>query len=172
MAQSDLGFVTLYGKGAAIFHNGKDVIRAENGILRVPPMLVNQALAMGFTRAQTGPETELLPEVGNGVGVSGVVEVPALPATSVTSGETVVDAIKEKARTLRLLPRDERAAIYEQEVRAVGGYSDDAVVEIVDERLRFDDLIADGKTEEEAAAIVWPSEPESARIPAEGGKVD
>ncbi len=149
MAQSDLGFVTLYGKGAAIFHNGKDVIRAENGILRVPPILVNQALAMGFTRAQTGPETEIMPEVGNGVGVSGVVEAPAVVA-QIPATIDPADA----ARALRALPRNERAAVYELEAKQAG-YEGHSVTDIVDERLRFDDLIADGKTEEEASAIVW-----------------
>jgi hypothetical protein len=117
--------VRLYGKGAAIFHYGKDVIRAENGVIDLPALLVPQALAMGFTTQPTGPDE---------IAKLDVVDVPPMLA-----GKPSID---------------DRIALYEKEARDAG-YSDDAVAKIVQERLRYDELIASGMTEDDAVAAVW-----------------
>lgn len=118
--------VRLYGKGAAIFHHGKEVIRVENGVVDLPALLVPQALAMGFTTQPTGPDDVAKLDV-----VATDVAVPPVVSTA-----------------------SDRIALYEKEARDAG-YSDEAVAKIVQERLRYDELIASGMTEDDAVAAVW-----------------
>lgn len=133
--------VRLYGNVAAVIHNGKDHFRSVNGVIEVPEMCVGQALAMGFTRT------------------------PPVPAIAAVDTLAKIDA----PDVVALLPSDTekaaRADRYRQEARDNGFTDDAAITAIVEERLQYDDLIAAGKSPEEANEIVWPSPTLGAVLP-------
>lgn len=123
--------VTLYGQGAVTLHDGKNVIRSNDGRITVPEHLVARVEALGFSRTVHGA-----PE---GAQAS---EAPAPPASdippAIPPGET----------------HDEKVWRYVAEIEA-RGYKGLAADTILAERLRFDELVAGGMTDEEAAAVVW-----------------
>ncbi len=136
--------IRLYGNIAAVFHYGKDTIRTNNGIIDLPAILVPQAIAMGFSRNQPGPVLEPPADVP-------AVTAGAPPVASIGAGPASIAATVD-------VPAEsdhaKKVALYEKEARDAG-YDVDAVAKIVQERLRYDDLIADGASEDDAVAAVW-----------------
>lgn len=130
--------VTLYGQGAVTLHDGKNIIRSNDGSITVPEHLVARVEALGFSRTVRGAP-EVIDAVRDAIAGSAFSEIPNSDAPpAIPPGETP----------------DEKVARYRAEIEA-RGYKGDAVDTILAERLRFDELVASGKTDEEAAAIVW-----------------
>lgn len=140
----DIQLVTLYGEGAVILQNGKTTFRAADGRLQVPPSLVRQAEQAGYSRTRSGKS-----EIASGA------KAPEPTPPIVEEIPTLTPA------QLRKLPEDERRTVYQAEVEEAG-YSPEATAKIVGERIEFDKLVLSGKTEEEAAAIIWGGGSESA----------
>jgi hypothetical protein len=156
---NDLQLVTLYGQGAVSLLAGQAVFRAVDGVLRVPANMVRQAEAVGYRRTRSGQS-----EAASG-------SAPVAPEAPTPDDAELAEKALQGIRAAKI-------ARYREEVEAAG-YDGHALDEIVSERLRFDDLLAEGKTEEEAAAIVYggrtekraaaigaPTEEQAGEIPA------
>jgi len=146
-----LELVTLYGSGAVVLHSGKQEFRARDGILCVPENMVAQAEKVGYHRTRSGSDSAPVGVPEGTVSETLVVELPPVAAALESQrDENPAPVTPEPV----VAPDDDRVARYRKEAEE-RGYSGEAVDQIVSERLAFDELVAGGMSEEDAAKTVW-----------------
>lgn len=81
-----MSLTKLYGRGAVLYHDGKNDYRAASGVLMVPPSLVARALRDGFSRTPT-TDVEVDGEVqADGAGLPAATRAPAEQSIGVPAG--------------------------------------------------------------------------------------